>query len=173
MFGATGDVYDTTPAGVMVGAGVQVELAMLNVEFGGNLSAPPPALLPTSIVAGVAGGLVTVSLTASIRGVETKPVQLAAAGQLASPPPATLALLVLELTAPAATVTGTVITILPTAAPVETTQLLIFGEPAAGHPVKVPPVNVIGPLVVMPVGNVSAIVIGAVVGLPDTAMVMV
>ena len=146
---------------------------MLNVEFGGNLSAPPPALLPTSIVAGVAGGLVTVSLTASMIGVVTEPVQLAAAGQVVSPPPVTLALFVLGLAAPAATVTGTVITILPTTAPVETTQLLMFGEPAAGQPVKVPPVNVIGPLVVTPVGKVSAIVIGAVVELPDTAIVMV
>jgi hypothetical protein len=73
----------------------------------------------------------------------------------------------------AATLTGTVMTMLPTAAPVAMTQLLMFNAPAPGQPLNVPPVAVIAPLVVMPVGSVSARVIGAVVAAPLTAIVMV
>ena len=52
-------------------------------------------------------------------------------------------------------------------------QLAKLVAPAAGQPLIVPPVAVIAPLVVMPLGNVSAIVIAAVVGPFATAIVMV
>ena len=119
-------------------------------------------------------GLVSTSLTASITGLVTVPVQFApvAGVQAGSPPPLAVALLVLGLAVAAATLTGTVITILPVAAPAAIEQPLKLVAPAAGQPLKVPPVALIAPLVVMPAGSASATVIFAVVGPLATAMVM-
>ena len=116
-------------------------------------------------------GLVSTSLTASSTGVVTVLVQFAPAGQLGSPPPLAVAVLALEAPALAATVTGTVMTIGPDV-PAAIEQPAKLVAPAAGQPLKVPPVAVMVPLVVMPAGKVSATVIAAVVGPLATAMVM-
>ena len=111
------------------------------------------------------------SFTASITGVVTVLVQFAPAGQLGSPPPVAVAVLLLGLTAVAATVTGTVITIGPPVGDaIEHPAKLVVLE----QPVNVPPVAVIfAGTVVMPVGNASLNVIGAVVGPFATATVIV
>jgi hypothetical protein len=96
-------------------------------------------------------------------GVLVVPVQAGAVPvHNGSPPPIAVALLTLGLTAVAATLTGTVITIGP-AAPVATVQpaKLVVLE----HPLSVPPVAVmLAATVVMPTGKASVKVIGAVVG---------
>jgi hypothetical protein len=152
----------------MLPAGVQVVAVCMKVEPTGNLS-----LVETLNVPGWPGWPPVASFTASITGVVTVLVQLAPAGQLGSPPPVTVAVLALGLAAEAATVTGTVMMMLPVAAPAAIEQLAKLVAPAAGQPLIVPPVAVIAPLVVMPLGNVSAIVIAAVVGPFATAIVMV
>ena len=73
----------------------------------------------------------------------------------------------------AATLTGTVTTMLPVAAPEAMEQPARLVAPVAGQPLKVPPVAVIAPLVVMPAGSVSAMLIAAVVGPLATAIVIV
>ena len=101
------------------------------------------------------------------------PVQAGAVPvQDGSPPPLAVTVFVPAVAA-AETFMGTVITTLPTGTPAAITQLLMFTAPAAGQALSEPPVAVIAPLVVMPVGKASAKVIGAVVALPDTAIVMV
>ena len=142
----------------------------LNTELTGNLS-----LGATLVVLATLGCLVSVSLTASITGVTTVPVQFkpVAGVQVGSPPPVAVAVLLLGLTAAAATLTGTVITMLPLAAPAAIEQPARLVAPSAGQPLKVPPVAVIAPLVVMPAGSASATVIAAVVGPLATAIVMV
>jgi hypothetical protein len=157
-----------TPAVVIVPAGVQVVAVCVKVEPTGNLS-----LVETLNVPGWPGWPVLASFTASITGVVTVLVQLAPAGQLGSPPPVTVAVLALGLAAEAATVTGTVTTMLPVAAPAAIEQPAKLVAPEAGQPLIVPPVAVIAPLVVMPLGKVSAIVIAAVVGPFATAIVIV
>jgi hypothetical protein len=62
---------------------------------------------------------------------------------------------------------------LPVAAPAAIEQPVRLVAPEAGQPLKVPPVALIAPLVVMPLGKVSAIVIAAVVGPFATAIVIV
>ena len=111
------------------------------------------------------------SFTASITGVVTVLVQFAPAGHSGSPPPVAVAVLALGLTAVAATVTGTVITIGPPVGDaIEHPAKLVVLE----QPVNVPPVAVIfAGTVVMPVGSVSLNVIGAVVGPFATATVIV
>ena len=109
-------------------------------------------------------GLATVDVTV--------PVQCAAAGQVGSPPPDTVAeLTAAVLTAAAPTVTGTVMTTDPFTfvAIVQPANV----EPEAGQLVNTPPDAVGTPLKVMPVGITSAIVIGAVVGPFVTAIVIV
>jgi hypothetical protein len=59
---------------------------------------------------------------------------------------------------------GTVTVMVPVAAPDAITQLVKLVAPAAGHPLKVPPVAVMAPLVFMPAGKVSLKVMSAVVG---------
>ena len=122
------------------------------------------SLLETSVVVTTLGCLFTISLMASITGLVLVLEQLASAGHLVDPPPDTVALLTLGLAAVDAIVTGTVISILPLATPVAILQPLRLLAPVAGQPDIVPPVAVIAPLVVIPVGKVSAIVMGAVVG---------
>ena len=148
-------------------AAAQVPPVTVTVEFGGNLSLPV-----TVVVAGTLGCLVSVSSTASMTGVVTVPVQAGAPVHRGSPPPVAVALLVLGLAVAAPTVTGTVITMLPVAAPAAIEQPVVLVAPAAGQPLKVPPVAVINPLVTMPVGKLSANVIAAVVGPLATAMLM-
>ena len=109
-------------------------------------------------------GLFTASFTASITGVVTVPLQLASPGHLLEPPPLALAVLVTELAALAATATGTVITIVPLATPATILQPAKLVAPEAGQELITPPVAVITPLVVMPVGRASLIVKSAVVG---------
>jgi hypothetical protein len=112
---ATGVVKLATPAAVMVAAGVQalancVTPVTVKVEFVGNLS-----LVLTSKVPATKGCKVPVlSLTASMTGVTTVLEQFVPAGQLGSPPPVTVAVLltVTEPVAPTppaadATLTGT------------------------------------------------------------------
>ena len=152
----------------MLPAGVQVVAVCVKVEPTGNLS-----LLETLNVPGWPGWPLVASFTASITGVVTVLVQFAPAGQLGSPPPVTVAVLALGLAAEAATVTGTVMTMLPVAAADAIEHPARLVAPDAGQPLKVPPVAVIAPLVVMPLGRVSAIVIAAVVGPFATAIVMV
>jgi hypothetical protein len=144
---------------------------VVKVEPTGNWS-----LGETFVVLGTFGCLVSVSLIASITGVVTVLVQLAPAGQLGSPPPVTVAVFAAVRTpaAPlAATLTGTVTTMLPVAAPAAIEQPARLVAPDAGQPLNVPPVAVIAPLVVMPAGSVSAMVIAAVVGPLATAIVIV
>ena len=118
--------------------------------------------------------LVIATFADKITGVVTVPVQAGAVPVHAgSPPPVAVALLVLGLAAVAATLTGTVITILPFAAPAAIEQPVKLVAPAAGQPLSVPPVAVIAPLVVMPAGSASAKVMAAVVGPLVTAIVMV
>jgi hypothetical protein len=118
--------------------------------------------------------LVTVSLVATT-GVVTVLVQAGAAPvHSGSPPPLAVTLLTAEGTAAAATSTGTVMTMLPIAAPVAMVQPAKVFAPTrlgAAH-VKEPPVAVGTPLNVMPVGKMSDKLIGAVVALAATAMVM-
>ena len=129
------------------------------------------SLVATLNVPGWPGWPVVASLTASITGVVTVLVQFAPAGQLGSPPPVAVAVLALGLTAVAATVTGTVITIGPPVGDaIEHPAKLVVLE----QPVSVPPVAVMfAGTVVMPDGSVSLNVIGAVVGPFATATVMV
>jgi hypothetical protein len=106
-------------------------------------------------------------------GVLTVPVQAGAVPvHNGSPPPVTVAVLTLGLTAVEATLTGTVITIGPTApgAIVQPAKLVVLE-----HPVSVPPVAaILAATVVIPAGNTSVKVIaGAVVGPFATAMVIV
>ena len=105
-------------------------------------------------------------------GVLTVPVQCAAAGQVGSPPPDTVAELTAEVPAAVApTDTGTVITTGPMAfaAIVQPSNV----EPVIGQPDNTPPVAVGTALNVTPVGMTSAIVIVAVVGPLTTAIVIV
>jgi hypothetical protein len=81
--------------------------------------------------------------------------------------------LLLGLAVDAATLTGTVITMLPVAAPKAIEQPTRFDAPDTGHPLKVPPVALITPLVVIPLGSASATVIAAVVGPFAIAIVIV
>ncbi len=156
---------------------VPLTLGLAQVLPGWIVKAEPTGNLSFTVMSVVAPtdppGFVSASFTASITGVVTVLVQLAPAGQLGSPPPVTVAVLALGLAAEAATVTGTVMMMLPVAAPAAIEQLAKLVAPAAGQPLIVPPVAVIAPLVVMPLGNVSAIVIAAVVGPFATAIVMV
>ena len=147
---------------------MQVVAVCVKLEPAGNLS-----LVLTSVLDVMPGCLVTVSSTASITGLVVVPPQVAAAGQLGSPPPVAVAVLVLGLAVAAATLTGTLMTMLPVATPAAMEQPARLVAPAAGQPLMVPPVAVIAPLVVMPAGSASAIVIAAVVGPLATAMVMV
>jgi hypothetical protein len=142
----------------------------VKTEPGGNLS-----FVATLVVLGTLGCLVSVSLTASITGLVVVPVQFApvAGVHVGSPPPVTVAVLVLGLTAAAATLTGTVMMMVPVAAPAAIEQPVRLVAPVAGQPLKVPPVAVIAPLVVMPAGNASAMVMAWVVGPFATAMLMV
>lgn len=118
--------------------------------------------------------LAITTLAEEITGVLTLPVQAGAVPvHSGSPPPVTVALLTLGLAAVNATLTGTVITILPVAAPAAIEQPARLVAPDAGQPLNVPPVAVIVPLVVIPVGKASAMVVAAVVGPFATAMVMV
>ena len=128
-------------------------------------------MVATLNVPGWPGWPVVASLMASITGVVTVLVQFAPAGQLGSPPPVAVAVLALGLTAVAATVTGTVITIGPPVGDaIEHPAKLVVLE----QPVSVPPVAVMfAGTVVMPDGSVSLNVIGAVVGPFATATVMV
>lgn len=104
-------------------------------------------------------------------GVLTVPVQCAAAGQVGSPPPEAVTVFTAVVPKAAApTVTGTLISMLPFGTLVATMQLFKFDAPDAGQPLKDPPIIVIGPLVVIPAGKVSAIVIAAVVGPLVTAI---
>ena len=120
------------------------------------------------------GWLVVASLTALIMGVDTVLVQAGAMPVHAgSPPPLTVAVLLLGLTAVAATVTGTVMTMLPIAEPAAIEQPVKLVAPGPGQPLKVPPVIPIAPLVVIPVGKLSATLIAAVVALLATDMVIV
>ena len=112
-------------------------------------------------------------LASSETGVVTDPVQLAPAGQVGSPPPVAVTVLTLGETAVEPTETGTVMTILPIAAPGAIEQPARLDAPALGQPLKTPPVAVILPLVVIPVGSTSASEIAAVVALLATAMFMV
>ena len=152
----------------MVPAGVQVVAVCVKVEPAGNLS-----FVDTLNVPGWPGWPLVASLTASITGVMMVLVQFAPAGQLGSPPPVTVAVLLLGLAALAATLTGTVMTMLPVAAPDAIEHPAKLLAPVAGQPLKVPPVAAITPLVVMPTGKASAIVMAAVVGPFATAIVMV
>ena len=101
------------------------------------------------------------------------PVQAGAVPVQAGSPPLLAVTVFVPAVAVAATLMGTLITMLPTGVPAAITQLLMFTAPAAGQALSEPPVAVITPLVVMPVGKASARVIGVVVALPDTAIVMV
>ena len=153
----------------MVPAGTQVVAVCVKVEPAGNLS-----FVLTSVVDVIAGCLVTLSSTASITGVVVVPVQAGAVPvHSGSPPPVAVAVLVLGLTVEAATVTGTVITMLPVTAPAAIEQPARLVAPLAGQPLKVPPVALIAPLVVMPAGRASAMVMAAVVGPLATAIVIV
>jgi hypothetical protein len=133
------------------------------------------------VVLGTFGCLVSVSLTASITGVTTVLVQLAPTGQLGSPPPLTVAVLLAVRTPAeplAATLTGTVMTMLPVATPdamEHPARLLAPAAPAVIQlpGVNVPPLTLMPALVVMPAGKVSAIVIAAVVGPLATPIVIV
>lgn len=154
-------------AGLAGDAPVQVPPVTVTVESTGNLSFPV-----TVVVLGTLGCFVSVSFTASMTGVVTVLVQFAPAGHDGSPPPVTVAVLLLGLAAEAATVTGTVTTMLPVAAPAAIEQPAKLVAPDAGQPLMVPPVAVIAPLVLMPAGKVSAIVIAAVVGPFATAIVI-
>ena len=140
----------------------------VNTEFGGNLSFGAKL-----VVLATPGCLVSVSGTASITGLVEVLVQLAPAGQLGSPPPVTVAVLALGLMALAATATGTVMMMSPVTAPAAMVQPTKLAAPVAGHPLKVPPVATMAPLVVMPLGNTSATVMGAVVGPLATLILMV
>jgi hypothetical protein len=106
-------------------------------------------------------------------GVVTVLVQAGAAPvHRGSPPPATVTALTADGVAEAATSTGTVMTMLPMAAPVAMVQPARL-LPLLGQPLSVPPVaDIAVAFNVIPVGNMSDSVIGAVVALPDTAMVM-
>jgi hypothetical protein len=157
------------PVPLTLGAAQVLPGWIVKVEPTGNLSFKVISVFaPTD-----PPGLVSTSFTASITGVVTVLVQFAPAGQLGSPPPVTVAVLALGLAAEAATVTGTVMTMLPVAAADAIEHPARLVAPDAGQPLKVPPVAVIAPLVVMPLGRVSAIVIAAVVGPFATAIVMV
>ena len=151
----------------MLPAGVHVVPVWVKVDPVGYLSLPE-----TSVVDEIPGCLFTDSSMASSTGVEIALVQLAALGQLVSPPPVTGTVLTLGLTADAATLTGTVITILPVAAPVSMEHPLKLAAPIVVQPSSVPPVAVAAALVKMPVGKLSFNVIGAVVGPLATAIVM-
>jgi hypothetical protein len=148
----------------------------VKVEPTGNWS-----LGDTFVVLGTFGCFVSVSLIASITGVVTVLVQLAPAGQLGSPPPLAVAVLAAVRTpaAPlAATLIGTVTTMLPVAAPdamEHPARLLAPAAPAVVQlpAVNVPPLTLMPALVVMPLGKVSASVIAAVVGPLATAIVIV
>lgn len=116
-------------------------------------------------------------MIASITGVVTVLVQFAPAGQLGSPPPVAVAVL-LTLCAPvapvppaaAATLTGTVMMIgfVAPAAIEQPARLLVLEQP-----LKVPPVALmLAATVVMPAGKVSFSVIAAVVGPFATAIVI-
>jgi hypothetical protein len=126
--------------------------------------------------------LVTVSLVATT-AVDTVPVHAGAEPvHNGSPPPVAVTLLMLGLSADAATFTGTVMTILPKPAgeaivhPAKVLPLIgqpTTAAPAAGMPVLVLVAAITGaPLKVMPVGKMSSNVIAEVVGLPATVMVM-
>ena len=80
------------------------------------------------------------------------------------PPPVAEAVLLLGFTLLLLTLTGIVTITVPVAAPLLITQPAILLAPDAGQPFKEPPVAVITPLVVMPVGNVSVKIKSAVVG---------
>ena len=103
---------------------------------------------------------------------EIVPVQCAAAGQVGSPPPLTVAELIAGLPAAVApTKTGTVITTEPLAfvAIVQPAN----EEPADGHNVITPPVAVGAALNAIPAGITSTNEIGAVVGPLAIAIVIV
>jgi hypothetical protein len=141
---------------------------VVKVEFAGNLS-----FVDTSVVLATFGCLVAVSSTASITGVLTLPLHAGAVPvHVGSPPPLAVAVFVLGLAVEAATFTGTVITTGPLV-PAAIEQPLKLVAPLAGQPLKVPPVAVIAPLVVMPLGKLSLTVIGAVVGPLATLIVIV
>ena len=175
---AAGVVKLATPAAVMVAAGVQALAACgtpVTVKFEpvGNLS----FVLTSKVLATKGCKVPVLSLTASMTGVTTVLVQFAPAGQLGSPPPVAVAVL-LTLCAPvapvppaaAATLTGTVMMIgfVAPAAIEQPARLLVLEQP-----VSVPPVAVmLAATVVMPVGKVSFSVIAAVVGPFATAIVM-
>ena len=164
-----GTLYVAVPVPLTLGAAQVLPGWIVKAEPAGNLSFVVILVVaPTD-----PPGLVSKSFTASITGVVTVLVQFAPAGQLGSPPPVTVAVLALGLAAEAATVTGTVTTMLPVAAPAAIEQPVRLVAPEAGQPLKVPPVALIAPLVVMPLGKVSAIVIAAVVGPFATAIVIV
>lgn len=119
--------------------------------------------------------LVTVSFVATT-GVVTVPVHAGAVPvHNGSPPPAMVAVLVTEAAVDAATFTGTVMMMLPIAAPVAIVQPAKVLAPVIVGAAQViaPPVAVGNALSVMPAGKMSDKVIGAVVALFATAIVMV
>jgi hypothetical protein len=175
---AAGVVKLATPAAVMVAAGVQALTACgtpvtLKVEPAGNLS----LVLTLNVPATKGCKVAVLSLTASMTGVSTVLVQFAPAGQLGSPPPVAVAVL-LTLCAPvapappaaAATLTGTSMTIGPAAfgAIEQPAKLLVLEQPDSVPPVAV----MLAATVVMPAGKVSSSVIAAVVGPFATAIVI-
>jgi hypothetical protein len=169
-----GTLYVAVPVPLTLGAAQVLPGWIVNTEFNGNLSFGVMSVVtPTE-----PPGLVSTSLTASMTGVATVPIQFAPAGQLGSPPPVTVTVLVLGLTAVAATLTGTSMTIGP-AAPIAIEQPAKLVAPAAPAVVQLPGVSVpplvtvMPALVVMPAGRLSFSVISAVVGPLTTAIEIV
>ena len=156
-----------TPAPVIVPAGVQVVAVCVKVEPAGYLS-----LLATLYVPGCPGWPVLASFTASTTGLVLVPEQVLPV-QFGSPPPVTLAVFTVGFAAFAATATGTVMMMLPVAAPAAIVQPVSVLAPLPGHPESVPPVAVIAPLVVTPAGSASLTLIAAVLGPLATLIVIV
>lgn len=122
--------------------------------------------------------LVSVSLVATT-AVDTVPVQAGAAPvHNGSPPPVAVTLLMLGLSAEAATFTGTVMMMVPTLAgkgivqPAKLLPPITVGQPVSA-PLLVLATSLSGvPLNVIPVGKISDSVMSDVVGLPAIVMVI-
>lgn len=118
--------------------------------------------------------MTTVSLVAA-NGLETLPVQAGAVPvQSGSPPPVTVAVLSKGPTAVAPIATGTVMTMLPMAAPAAIVQPARVLAPIVVGAIQViaPPVAVGNALNVTPAGKMSASVMAAKVALPATLMLI-
>ena len=122
------------------------------------------------VVVLILGCLLTESATASKTGVVTLVVQLALAGQILLPPPETVTVFTLGVTALELTLTGTVRVTVPVAIGLARLQPAKLVAPTPGQPDKLPLLAVMAPLLTTPAGKASVRLIAAVVGPLTTSM---